>query len=84
MTRGASTTFGWSSRADAGRRASPHLSLADVTRYPDTYIIGAPKSGTTSLYEYLRGHPEVFLPEVKEPCYFSRDLARDKAEAYGL
>ena len=50
-----------------------------MTRLPDTFIIGAPKSGTTSLYEWLRGHPEVFMTPVKEPCYFSRDLAADKS-----
>jgi len=44
---------------------------------PDLFIIGAPKSGTTSLYEYLKGHPEVFMSVVKEPCYFARDLAHD-------
>jgi hypothetical protein len=48
-----------------------------VTRIPDLFIIGAPKSGTTSLYEYLKGHPQVFMSVVKEPCYFSRDLALD-------
>jgi hypothetical protein len=29
-----------------------------------------PKCGTTALYEYLRTHPNVFLPSVKEPLYF--------------
>jgi hypothetical protein len=48
-----------------------------VSRTPDLFIVGAPKSGTTSLYEYLKGHPEVFMSVVKEPCYFSRDLALD-------
>lgn len=48
-----------------------------MTRTPDLFIVGAPKSGTTSLYEYLRGHPDVFMSAVKEPCYFSRDLAPD-------
>jgi hypothetical protein len=48
-----------------------------VTRTPDLFIVGAPKSGTTSLYEYLKGHPDVFMSVVKEPCYFSRDLALD-------
>jgi hypothetical protein len=48
-----------------------------VTRTPDLFIVGAPKSGTTSLYEYLKGHPEVFMSVVKEPCYFARDLALD-------
>ena len=48
-----------------------------TSRTPDLFILGAPKSGTTSLYEYLKGHPEVFMSVVKEPCYFSRDLALD-------
>ena len=41
------------------------------------FIVGAPKSGTTSLYEYLKGHPQVFMSVVKEPCYFAADLALD-------
>jgi hypothetical protein len=53
-----------------------------VTRLPDTFIIGAPKCGTTSLYEYLRSHPDVFMSAVKEPCYFARDLARDRSGSF--
>jgi hypothetical protein len=45
-----------------------------VTRRPDLFIIGAAKAGTTSLYEYLRGHPEVFMSPAKEPRYFAPDL----------
>lgn len=40
---------------------------------PNFFIIGASKSGTTSLYHYLRQHPDVFMPEWKEPCYFFGD-----------
>ena len=50
-----------------------------VPRTPDLFIVGAPKSGTTSLYEYLKGHPDVFMSVVKEPCYFARDLAVDES-----
>ncbi|MGI8929535.1 MAG: sulfotransferase family protein [Candidatus Limnocylindrales bacterium] len=50
-----------------------------MTRRPDLFIVGAPKSGTTSLYEWLKGHPEVFMTRVKEPCFYSRDLAQDKS-----
>ena len=39
----------------------------------DFIVIGAQKSGTTSLCEYLRGHPEIALPAGKEAPYFSRD-----------
>lgn len=48
-----------------------------MTHTPNLFIIGAPKSGTTSLYEYLKGHPQVFMSVVKEPCYFAADLAFD-------
>ena len=37
---------------------------------PNFLIIGAAKCGTTSLYHYLRSHPEVFMPERKEPSFF--------------
>jgi hypothetical protein len=37
---------------------------------PNFLVIGAQKSGTTSLYEYLRQHPQVFMGPVKEPDFF--------------
>ncbi|WP_417491298.1 sulfotransferase family protein [Maricaulis sp.] len=43
-----------------------------VTGWPDFLVIGAPKSGTTSLYHYLRQHPDIFLsPTRKEGRFFS-------------
>lgn len=36
----------------------------------DFIIIGAPKAGTTSLFEYLRTHPEIHLPQWKETNFF--------------
>src|SRR6267142_5190973 len=39
--------------------------------WPNFFIVGAPKAGTTSLYHYLRQAPGVFLPICKEPHYFS-------------
>ncbi|HEX3236562.1 MAG TPA: sulfotransferase [Gemmatimonadales bacterium] len=41
---------------------------------PGFFIVGAPKCGTTALYEYLRTHPNIFMPRIKEPHYFARDL----------
>ncbi len=38
---------------------------------PDFLIIGAGKSGTTSLHHYLQQHPEIFMSEVKEPNFFA-------------
>jgi hypothetical protein len=37
---------------------------------PTFIVIGAAKSGTTSLCEYLRMHPQVFVSEPKEPQFF--------------
>lgn len=39
----------------------------------DFLVIGAQKAGTTSLFEYLRRHPEVELPPDKEAPFFSHD-----------
>ena len=39
-------------------------------RWPDFFLIGAMKSATTSLYRYLSQHPELYLPQDKEPNYF--------------
>lgn len=41
---------------------------------PDFFIAGAPKSGTTALCEYLRGHPQIFFSEPKELNYFCEDF----------
>lgn len=38
---------------------------------PNFLVIGAAKAGTTSLWSYLAQHPEVYLPETKEPNYFA-------------
>lgn len=41
---------------------------------PNFFIIGAPKSGTTALSEYLRKHPEVYFSDPKEPQFFATDF----------
>lgn len=40
---------------------------------PTFVIVGAAKAGTTTLFYALKRHPEVFVPEVKEPNFFSYD-----------
>lgn len=45
-----------------------------MQRGPDFFIVGQPKSGTTALYETLRRHPQIFMPELKEPNYFAQEL----------
>jgi hypothetical protein len=46
-------------------------------RIPDFFIVGHPKCGTTALYEMLRRHPQVFMPDLKEPWFFATELLRD-------
>ncbi len=38
---------------------------------PNFLVIGAGNAGTTSLYHYLKQHPEVFMSPVKEPKFFA-------------
>ena len=47
--------------------------MAATKRHLDFIVIGAQKAGTTSLFEYLRRHPQLALPASKEIPYFSHD-----------
>lgn len=40
---------------------------------PDFIIGGAPKCGTTALFEYLNQHPQVFTSTPKEPHFFASE-----------
>jgi len=58
-------------------------------RRPNLFQVGAMKSGTSSLHVYLASHPEIFMCEPKEPCYFVElaDLewpARQTVERFGF
>jgi len=44
-------------------------------------LVGAAKAGTSSLYYYLKGHPEVFLWTPKEPLFFAQ-VSRTAAERH--
>ena len=39
--------------------------------WPNFFLTGPSKSASTSLYAYLRQHPQIYLPAVKEPSYFA-------------
>jgi len=41
---------------------------------PNFFLVGTGKAGTTSLYHYLRQHPQIYMSPVKEPCYFSSEI----------
>jgi len=44
-------------------------------RWPNFYVVGAVKAGTTSIWAHLKRHPQVFLPRMKEPHYFADSLS---------
>ena len=37
---------------------------------PNFLVVGAGRSGTTSLHHYLQQHREIYVPGVKSPSYF--------------
>jgi hypothetical protein len=49
-------------------------STGDIDRF--AFIVGAPRCGTTSLAGFLKGHPDVCFPSVKEPHFFSQNDLR--------
>jgi len=42
-----------------------------VEKKPNFIVIGAMKAATTSLYTYLKQHPDIFMTKVKEPMFFN-------------
>jgi hypothetical protein len=44
---------------------------------PNFLIPGAQKSGSTTLHYLLKQHPEIFLPDFKEPLYFISDIIKN-------
>ena len=50
-------------------------------RLPTFFIVGAAKSGTTSLYHYLNQHPAIFMSPIKEPGFFAPEVACCTAHA---
>lgn len=47
-----------------------------MSQLPNFFILGAPKSGTTTLYHALEKHPAVHLSTPKEPYYFEDEYAQ--------
>lgn len=46
-------------------------------KLPNFLIIGVQKAGTTSVYNYLKEHPQVYMSPVKEPNFLARDPNKD-------
>lgn len=47
--------------------------IIEEKKLPDFIVIGVPKSGTTSLFNYMCSFKEFYKPRVKEPFYFISD-----------
>lgn len=49
-----------------------------MTKKVNLFIVGAMKSGTTSLHEYLSEHPRIFMSKEKEPGYFIEQIYQSR------
>lgn len=48
-----------------------------MEKRPNTFVVGFPRSGTTSLHYYMSQHPEIFVTKEKELHYFANDILED-------
>lgn len=69
-----------------GRRLCESQRVFLRMKVPDVIVIGAPRSGTTSLYNYLQQHPAVYMSPLKETRFFAYEGQtvdyRGPADAY--
>jgi hypothetical protein len=49
---------------------------------PNFLVVGAQKSGTTSLYKYLKTHPDIYLPAQKETKFFVHERFYNQGISY--
>lgn len=57
----------------AFKQTQPDVAESVPFLKPNFFIVGAAKAGTTSLWQYLRQHPDIFMPADigwKEPSYY--------------
>jgi Sulfotransferase family len=50
------------------------VARAPTGRVPDFFVVGHPKSGTTALKEMLRGHPQLYMPDLDGTQFFAPEL----------
>lgn len=73
-------TLRWFGLLETGRQVELKLRLREPRALPDALIIGAMKSGTSSLHFYLTQHAQVVPPLRKEVHYF--DLNHERGEPW--
>lgn len=61
-----------------GTASSPRPRNMQAPTFPNFFLVGAQKAGTTAVSRFLDQHPDVFVSPVKEPRYFAlADESRD-------
>ena len=58
------------------------LKKSKLMKLPNFIIIGAPKAGTTSFFNYLRQHPQIYMSSYKEPAYFAPEVFERRKKEY--
>ncbi|MQM37971.1 hypothetical protein KBTX_01975 [wastewater metagenome] len=53
-----------------------------MQQWPNFFLIGAPKCGTTALAYYLSQHPQVLFSRPKEPHFFNDDFSYSIVESW--
>src|SRR5579871_3433321 len=53
-------------------KSDPDSGESSLYNWPNFFLVGAQKAGTSSVYAYLKQHPDIFLPAIKEPHFFSQ------------
>lgn len=46
--------------------------------FPNFFIVGTARGGTTSLYYILKSHPKIFMSPIKEPAYFTNEFGSEE------
>jgi hypothetical protein len=65
------------------KNLNPELIIKKETiKKPNFFIVGAQRSGTTTLYHVLKSHSDVFMSQVKEPCFFIKKRTHEEWKDY--
>lgn len=67
-------------------RYSPRMlarATARAPRSPNTFLVGAPRCGTTAMFRLLASHPDVSVSALKEPFYFCTDFHHESDRHHG-
>jgi hypothetical protein len=61
---------------ESARRVPAEWKNGSRMAFPSFFVVGAAKSGTTSLHVYLDQHPDIFMSKPKEPFFFEAEYDR--------